>query len=302
MDKTVVGFIGVGQMGSAIAQRLLSAGYSVIAADPDTAALARLRAQGAGVAASPREVADKASICFGCLPSADVCRVVTLGENGLMHGRAIRVYVECSTIGPRAMREMADALRQHGIELADAPISGGVASAHAGTLSTAVATAADVLTAIRPLLGTYAHKIVDAGHEPGLAQVYKLVNQGLTFASVVLSAEAIAAGVKLGADPSRLLEFLNASTGRNWATSTKFPDTVLRGHIGQGDLSIILKDMQLYLQMCRDAGCPAFVGAAADIVWQTTAALGGTSADLASVVTLYEQCTGVPIRDGAVRE
>ncbi len=129
------GFIGLGHMGAAMAHRLLQAGFPLVVHDLSPAACAPLAAAGAQVAGSAREVADAAEVVFLCLPSAAASRSVVEGPHGLLAGRALRVVVETSTVGPAALRSLAALLAARGVALVDAPVSGGPRGAQAGTLS-----------------------------------------------------------------------------------------------------------------------------------------------------------------------
>jgi len=289
LEGQVIGFIGVGKMGEAMVRRLMAAGADAVVFDTDAAACRRLEAAGARAAPSARAVADEAAQVFACLPTPAASLAIATGSEGVMGGRRIRVLVECSTIGRAHIRTIADSLAEVGIALVDAPVSGGPAGAQAGTLATVVSGPEEAKRSVRAALSCWASAIVDAGPRAGASQVYKLVNQALTFANMVLAAEALAAGVKAGAEPRALLDFINASTGRSWATTEKFPRSVLTGQTGNGSLGIVMKDMQLYLDMCRETGTPSMLGAPAFAAIQMAEKLFAPSADLGSVATLFER-------------
>lgn len=294
-----IGFIGVGKMGAAMAARLLQRGATLVVCDPDPAACAALARAGAAVADTPRAVADQVPLAFACLPSGEISEQVALGPAGLVHGRTLRTYVETSTIGQQTMEHIARGLDGHGIDTVDAPVSGGPDGAAAGRLATVAAGPAAARARAAAAIASYAGTCVDAGPRAGMAQVFKLVNQGLTFASVALTAEAMAMGVKAGADARALLDFLNAGTARNWATAVKFPQSVLTRTFGHGHLGIVRKDLQLYLELCRRSGTPALMGGQAAALFELVESLFPGQADLASVVRLYETFTGAPVGGAA---
>jgi len=291
MTRTV-GFIGLGRMGLAMARRLMQQGFAVVGCDPASAAREGFAAAGGTIAGTPRQVADAAELVFACLPSAAVSQAVA-GE--VQAGEAVRVYVECSTIGAQAMRALAASLAPR-VLVVDAPISGGPPGALAGTLATVISGHPEACSLARSALEALASNIVEAGPEPGQAQVFKLVNQGLTFAAYLLTAEAVAAGVKAGADPAALLRFLNAGTARNWATAVKFPQSVLPGRFGEGNLDIVRKDMAMYLDLCREGGVPHALGAQAEALFALADAVLPAPVDLARAVQLYELAAGIEIR------
>lgn len=245
MKQDLVGFIGLGHMGAAMARRLLSAGHALLVHDLDPAAADDLGRRGARVAASAREVGEQAEVVFLCLPSVDAARSVAAQLAG---GRSVRMVVETSTVGPAAVRDMAAALRPHGIAVVDAPVSGGPRGAEAGTLSLMHAGEPAAIARALPLLRTVAGRLFDVGAEPGLAQVCKLVNNAISAAGMVAACEATVVGAKAGLDPATMLDAINAGSGRNSATLDKFPQSILTGRFDYGGpLGLMVKDLTLYL-------------------------------------------------------
>jgi len=296
MSMRTIGFVGLGAMGLPMAQRLMRCGFAVVGFDPLAAPCEALRAVGGRIARSVSGVADAASCVLACLPSAEHSVSVAQSiADSAGAGRSLDLYIECSTIGQVAMHRVHAMLAPVGIALLDAPISGGPEGAAAGTLATVVSGSRDAQGRAREVLAAYASTIVDAGEMPGLAQVYKLINQALTFGAFVLTAEGIAAGVKAGADAGALLEFLNASTARNWSTSTRFPQSVLPRTFGRGNLAIVRKDMDAYLALCREAGALSPMSDTAVTLFALADSLLQPPVDLPSVVRLFEAATGTPI-------
>ena len=135
-----LGFIGTGAMGAPMAERLIASGYQVSVYDPNPLALKPLVAMGARAATSARDAATGVSTVFACLPSPQVSREVALGESGIGKNLPdLKIYIEASTIGTSTVKEISQSLRQQGISLLDAPVSGGPRGARAGTLATMVA-------------------------------------------------------------------------------------------------------------------------------------------------------------------
>jgi carboxymethylenebutenolidase len=295
MTQTL-GVVGLGRMGLAMAQRLRQHGFDVIGCDTRKEACAAFVTVGGRVAPTPRAVADEASVVFASLPTAGACREAAYGTNGVARGSALRVYVECSTIGPQAMREIAQRLGYAGMEAVDAPVSGDPAAASEGSLSVVVAGAPRAVQAAMQGLSCFCADVVEAGEQPGVAQVFKLVNQGLTHATFVLTAEALSAGVKSGAEPAALLAYLNANTARNHATTDDFPHRVLPRRFGTADLGVVKKDMGLYLEMCRQGGIPASVGQQAEAMMTMAGAILPPPLELSSIAMLYEATGGVELR------
>ncbi len=152
-DDTVtapLGFIGCGHMGGAMALRLAEAGYSLVVCDPDATRLEALLAKGATAAATPREVADRAEIVFACLPSQKISRAVAYGDTGVVGGKAIRIYIESSTIGQPTVVAIADALAAANIAVLDMPVSGGPSWAREGKLTTILSGPKDARDTVAP--------------------------------------------------------------------------------------------------------------------------------------------------------
>ncbi len=247
--------------------------------------------------ASPRSVADEAEIVFGCLPSLTACKHVTAGGSGVIEGSKVRVYVEMSTLGLAGLLEVGAGLASAGIQLLDAPVSGGPHGAAAGTLSIIAAGPKAVLDRVSEVLNAISTKVIHVGEAPGQAQICKLVNNAISIASAAISYEAVVVGVKAGIPASTLIDVINASTGRNSTTTNRFPNSILRRIFSaNAPLAISLKDIHLYLQEAEKAGVPSFVGSNVAQLWQLAASEMGTELDSSSVIKLFERWAGVEVK------
>jgi 3-hydroxyisobutyrate dehydrogenase-like beta-hydroxyacid dehydrogenase len=288
------GFIGLGHMGGALARRLLAAGHALIVHDLDPAARDALAARGAQAAASAREVADRAEVVFLCLPSLAATRQVA---EGLAGGSALRVVVETSTVGPASVRELAQQLAPRGVQVVDAPVSGGPRGAEAGTLAVMHAGAPEALALALPQLQAIAGRLFDVGTQPGLAQVCKLVNNAISAAGMVAACEATVLGVKAGLDAGTLLDAINASSGRNAATLDKFPKAILPGTFDYGGpMGLMLKDLSLFSEMAREQGVQDTMAAAALHAWEEAVRRTGGDSDYSMVIRHMEIDAGVQVR------
>lgn len=263
----MIGFVGLGRMGGGMARQLLARSGPVIAYDPDPEAAARFAAAGGSLAPSPRAVADEADIIFASLPTIAISEAVALGPEGIAHGRKARIYIETSTIGSGLVRQIAEKLREKsGIALLDAPVSGGPKGAEDGTLTTIVAGSRSVFDEAEPFLAKIASHIVFAGETEGLGQVYKIVNNYIVMSSLAATCEAIATGVRCGADEATLIEVLNHSTGKNFATDFYFP-SVIQPRLKVPSLAMSAKDVSLFVEMARSAGLKSAGGEAILAEW-----------------------------------
>jgi 3-hydroxyisobutyrate dehydrogenase-like beta-hydroxyacid dehydrogenase len=290
----LTGFIGIGHMGGAIARRLLDAGHALIVYDRDAAACAAFEKLGASVAPSVRALADQAQVAFLCLPSVQASREVATEMAG---ANALRCVVETSTVGPASVREMAALLSPHGIEVIDAPVSGGPSGARAGTLSLMHSGAPEALARVMPLLSAISTRRFDVGTQPGLAQVCKLVNNAISAAGMVAACEATVLGVKAGLDAGTLLAAINAGSGRNAATLDKFPKSILTGTFDfGGPMGLMLKDLSLFIEQSQAYGVPGLMAPAALAAWEEAVRRTGFDADYTKLIQHMEADAGVTVR------
>lgn len=297
MVGEILGFVGVGRMGGPMASRLLDAGHRLCIYDLSEAATAPLVARGAQLAASPAEVAEVASIVLASLPTPDVVRQVVLGGNGgIINGSSVRIVIDLSTTGPGVATEVAAQLAERRIGWVDAPVSGGVTGAKAGTLAIMVSCPTTTLQRVEPVLKLFGRPF-HAGEKPGLAQTAKLANNLLAAAALVATSEVMAMGVKAGLDAKVLIDIINASSGRNSATQDKFPRAVLPGTFDFGfTTGLSYKDVRLCVDEAEAMGVPMVVGAAVRQMLAVTKARFGADSDFTFVAKVLEEWAGVEIR------
>jgi 3-hydroxyisobutyrate dehydrogenase-like beta-hydroxyacid dehydrogenase len=260
MNALIVGLIGVGNMGQPMALRLLEQGIELAVCDRNPQALEPLVALGAQVCADPRALADRCEVVIASMPSREASLAVALGERGVIGGSALRVYVETSTLGSAIIDRIANELRNKGIGLIDAPVSGGPPGARAGTLAVLASGAQDDFDVARPVLALIAGKLIYLGAKPGISQVAKVINNHISAAGRMAVFEGLAMGVKAGIDPGILNDVLNAGSGQNYTTTHKVPAAILSGTFKyNGPLSIGLKDEALMLEEAQRHGAPLWL-------------------------------------------
>jgi 3-hydroxyisobutyrate dehydrogenase-like beta-hydroxyacid dehydrogenase len=272
---------------------LLGAGHSLAVSDERAAAVEPLVARGAVACASPREVADAAEIVVVSLPTPDVVREVALGEHGVAHGSTVEVFVDVSTTGATTAEEVAGALAKRGIRYVDAPVSGGVAGLEARSLAVMASGDRTAFEQVRPLFDLFAANVFWVGETPGQGQTAKLLNNLLSATAMAITSEALQVGIRAGLDPATLLDVFNAGSGRNTATSDKFPKHVLtRGFASGFRLQLMTKDVELALAEAgrRDVAMP--VGGAVRAVWARAAAQAGDDDDHTEIARVYEEWGG----------
>ena len=266
MNDSPIGFVGLGNMGAPMAANLADAGWSLVVHD---AAGTRERAPaGATVAATVAEVAREAPIVLLSLP--DGAAVDAVGEAMLAApSAATKRVVDTSTIGIAQARRIHGMLAAAGIEYIDAPVSGGVAGARAGTVSIMVSGPAASFEELRPMLEGFTGNVFHVGAEPGQGQAMKLLNNFLSGTAMAATSEAVAFGDSQGLDLATMLDVLNVSTGRNTATSDKFVNRILTETYDAGfSCNQMNKDLSLYREGLAESGGADPVSGAVAGIWQ----------------------------------
>lgn len=290
-----VGFIGTGQMGFPICSHLLDAGHQVVVYDTRPEAVQPLAERQARVADSVKDVADSAGIVFASLPTLAAYSAVAVGPEGVIAGKAAKIFVNLGTVGGGFIRDIAGKLAERGIVTIDCPISGGPAGAAAGKLSVMVSGPEAAFETVKPYLEHFG-TITYAGVEPGMAQSLKLVNNILTATALAATSEAMVMGVKAGLDPETILQAVNIGSGRNSATLEKFPAEVLTHNYSFGAaLDIICKDVDLALGEGESLGVPMQVCQSVRQFLRTARAINGGGADITTVAKLVGEWAGKEI-------
>jgi 3-hydroxyisobutyrate dehydrogenase-like beta-hydroxyacid dehydrogenase len=297
-EQERIGLVGVGAMGGPIAAALLDAGHALAIFDRRREAMRPLVERGALECTSASDVGDMAATVFASLPGPEIVRSVVLGEGGLVDGSTIKTFVELSTIGATVAAEVATGLGRAGIAYLDAPVSGGVAGAAARTLAVMASGEPALFDRMRPLLETFGRNVFWIGPEPGQGQTAKLLNNLLSATSFAITSEAVTFGVRAGLDPATLLEIFNAGSGRNTATSDKFPQHVLTRGFGAGfRLDLMAKDVELCLSEARSKHVPMILGGIVQQLWTLASALADEGADHTEFVRLYEDWNGISVTE-----
>lgn len=295
MNDTV-GFVGLGNMGSPMAQRLLDAGIGLMVHDVRTEVARAWNRHRCTAAAGLAELAEHCDTVFMSLPTPDVVEAVALGEGGLAFAGRVARIVDLSTTGPVVSQRVARGLADAGKVLIDAPVSGGVAGARAGTLAVMTACSGEDFAAIEPLLRNIG-KVFHVGPSPGMGQMMKLLNNLLSAAAMVLTSEVAVTGVKAGLDPDVMMDIFNAGSGRNSATQDKFPRTILPRRFDYGFTSrLMAKDVNLCLEQMERLGLRMPAASAVRDTWVRTLAEIGADDDFTTVVKLYERQAGVEVK------
>jgi 3-hydroxyisobutyrate dehydrogenase len=264
----VIGFVGLGNMGGPMATRLLDAGHDLVVFDVASPARDRFAAK-ATVASSVTDVSTSDTVIL-MLPDSNVVERVVGGLLGDLKPGTL--LVDMSSSDPARTRALAATVAGHGVTLVDAPVSGGVAGAVAGTLTIMVGGPADAFATLEPVLAILGSRVVHAGDVVGAGHAIKALNNLMSAAHLIVTAEALRAGQAFGLDPRVMLDIVNASSGRSGSTETKWPKFVLPGTYDSGfGLRLMLKDMGIALGLQEATGTPSAVSAAAVAAWAAAA-------------------------------
>jgi 3-hydroxyisobutyrate dehydrogenase len=265
-----IGFVGLGNMGMPMVTRLLEAGYAVTGFDVAAEPRAELVARGGTAASTLAEVATGVDLLILMLPDSTIVASV-MADAGL--AAALRpglLVVDMGSSEPAKTRALAADLDALGVGLVDAPVSGGVSGAVAGTLTIMVGgSAADVAWATPVLehLGRVRHAgAVGAGH------AIKALNNLISATHLWITSEAILAGQRFGLQPEVMLEIINGSSGRSGSSENKWPNFILPGGYDSGfGLRLMLKDMRIATALAEQLGAPIALGEAAVERWARAA-------------------------------
>ena len=291
--KSSVGFIGVGVMGNPIGRHLIARGHELVVYDRSESAIQAMVASGATAASSIQDLVDRVSVVFTSLPSPTVFTEVMLGKGGVRDGSLVKVVVDLSTVGSRATKHAAAELLLNGIDLVDAPVSGGAAGAKAGSLAVMVSGREAAVAQVREML-EYFGKIFMVGPEPGQAQLLKLLNNMLSSTAFAITSEAFVAGDKGGLDPQIMLSAINAGSGRSGASQDKFMKQVLPGSFDFGfPVGSVCKDIGLAVEECEALGVPMWIGNTVRQVWNLAGKHDGMQRDMTELVKSIEDWSQV---------
>ncbi len=294
-----IGFIGLGNMGLPMARRLIEAGHSLVVYDTRNDATAPLVALGAKLAASPQDVADRVETVMASLPEPHVVTKVATGEGGVIHGKRVKRFIDLSTTGSRVAIEIAGALAKKNIVQIDAPVSGGVAGAEKGTLAVMVSGPAAEVALVKDALAVFG-KVFVIGEKPGMGQTMKLANNVLSACNMAASCEAVVLAAKSGIDPKVAVDVINAGSGRNSATSDKWPREMLPRTFNWGFATALMtKDVRLALAEMDELGVPHDIMDAVGRAWETCIAEIGPDKDFTTILQPVEKRGGITVKGGA---
>lgn len=287
-------FIGLGNMGGPMASNLVKAGHEVTVFDLSKEAVAALVSEGATSADTAHEPAAGAECVITMLPAGQHVEAVYLGEDGLLANLpAGTLVIDSSTIAPETARSVAEVARERDIPFLDAPVSGGVGGARAGTLTFICGGAEETFSKAKPILEGMGKNIFHAG-DHGSGQVAKICNNMMLAILMAGTSEALSLGVKNGLDPAVLSEIMKQSSGGNWALNVYNPwpgvmegVPASRGYEGGFLVNLMNKDLGLAFDNAVKNHAAIPMGSLARNLFELHAGQGNGTLDFSSIQRLY---------------
>ncbi len=293
-----IGFIGLGIMGKPMAKNLLKAGYSLVVYDVAAAPVAELVQAGAKAGASPKDVASQSEIIITMLPNSPHVKTAVLGPKGVLEGiRNGSIFIDMSSIGRLASREVAAALAPKGVEMLDAPVSGGEPKAVDGTLAVMVGGKETIFAKVKEILLKMAASVVLCG-DIGAGNVTKLANQIIVALNIAAMSEAFVLATKAGVDPERVFDAIKGGLAGSTVLNAKAP-MVLEGNYKPGfRIALHIKDLQNALDTAHESGVPIPVTSQVMEIMQALKVDGKQKEDHGGLIQFYEKLAGVKVRKG----
>jgi len=293
--KHPVGIVGVGNMGGAMAARLLEAGWPVHVCDIDLHRVRALELQGAQVHHTPAQCAAGVAALIVCVVDSPQVETVLFGPSGaaaaLAPGQDVLL---CPTIAPQDTERFAARLLEQGVAAVDAPMSGGPARARDGSMSLMLAGAPEVVERRGDLLAALSGKLFRISGRPGDGARTKLVNNLLAGINLVGAAEAMALAERLGLDPGRTLALIEQSSGQSWIGSDRMQRAIAGDFEPRAHMTLLEKDTRLALQAAAAAGFEGPLGAAAHATFARACEGGLAGLDDAALLQLLRQPRPAP--------
>lgn len=291
-----IGFIGLGIMGKPMSKNLLKAGYQLVVCDIVKAAVEELVSAGAQAAGTPKEVAEQAEIIVTMLPNSPHVRQVVLGDRGIIEGAtAGTVVIDMSSIAPLVSREVAARLAEKGVEMLDAPVSGGEPKAIDGTLSVMVGGKKEVFEKCFPIMKAMAGSVVLTG-DIGAGNVTKLANQIIVALNIAAMSEALMLATKAGVSPDLVYQAIRGGLAGSTVLDAKAPLVMDRKFDPGFRINLHIKDLQNVLDTSHEVGVSLPLTAAVMEIMQALKVDGKGDNDHGGLIQYYEKMAHMEVR------
>ena len=293
--KMKIGFIGLGIMGKPMSKNLVKAGHELVVCDFNKDAVAELVEMGAKQAANGAEVAKECDVVITMLPNSPHVRSVALGENGIVDGaHEGSVLIDMSSIDPTESKKIGEELAKKGIEMLDAPVSGGEPKAIDGTLSVMVGGKKDLFDKYYDMLMVMAGSVVYVG-ELGSGNVAKLANQIVVAVNIAAVGEALAFAKKAGTDPELVYQAIRGGLAGSTVMDAKAPMMLSRNFKPGFRIELHIKDLNNALNAAHAISAPVPLTGQLMEMMQALKADGYEKDDHSSLVKFYEKIGNVTV-------
>ena len=284
-----IGFIGLGNMGGGMAANLVKAGHEVRAFDLSADALERAKDCGCAVFTSVREAGEGADAVVSMLPNGAIVEQVYTADV-IGHAPTTALLIDCSTIDVATARRVEEAARGAGYAMVDAPVSGGIAAANAGTLTFMAGGEAADFTRAEPILAAMGKAVIHAGAS-GAGQAAKICNNMILGATMIATCEAFNLAEKLGLDLQTFFDISSKASGQSWSMTAYCPvpgvgpqSPADGGYQGGFAAALMLKDLKLAMEAAASAGAKVPMGARAEELYEAYVGAGSGGTDFSGII------------------
>ncbi len=291
-----IGFIGLGIMGKPMSKNLLKAGHQLVVRDRNRAAVDEVVAAGAAAAGSAKEVAERTDVIITMLPNSPHVKEVVLGVGGIIEAaRPGMIVIDMSSIAPLVSREIAARLAEKGVELLDAPVSGGEPKAVDGTLSVMVGGKKEIFDKCYDILKAMAGSVVRTG-DVGAGNITKLANQIIVALNIAAMSEALVLATKAGVDPELVYQAIRGGLAGSTVLDAKAPLVLDRKFNPGFRIELHVKDLGNVLETSHEIGVPLPLTAAVMEMMQAMKVDGMGGLDHGALVRHYEKLARVEVK------
>jgi putative dehydrogenase len=291
-----VGVIGLGSMGMGAALNLVRAGHDVCGCELREAGRDELTAAGGTAVSRAADLPHGIEALIVFVVNAAQANDVLFGEAGCLASLAPgAVVLCCTTLAPEAARALDAKLAEHQFLMLDSPVSGGAVGARGGTMTVMASGSEAAFTKAQPVLDAIANKVWRLGNEAGIGSTVKMVNQLLAGVHIATAAEAMALGIRAGADPQTLFDVISTSAGSSWMFQNRVPHILAGDDTPLSSVNIFVKDLGIVLDQARALTFPLPMASAAHQLFLAAAAAGHGARDDAFVIRVWEELAGITL-------
>ncbi|PWS38987.1 3-hydroxyisobutyrate dehydrogenase [Falsiroseomonas bella] len=291
-----VAVIGLGAMGMGAAKSCLRAGLATTGCDLRDSARADFVAAGGAACASPAEIPQGTEAVLLLVVNAAQTEAALFGEAGCAGRMAPGgVVISSATMSPDDARRLAAAAEARGLLYLDAPVSGGAAKAASGEMTVMASGSAAAFERAQPVLDAVASKVWRLGDTPGIGATVKVVHQLLAGVHIAVAAEAMALGIRAGADPRQLYDVVTSAAGNSWMFENRMARVLEGDDAPRSAVDIFVKDLGLVAEMARGLNHPVPLASQAQQLFTAASAMGHGRADDGFVIRVWQALTGIPL-------